>query len=78
MAGPRYIHALEGISQGLQTIHEFGVLVKDVDMGLCDFPYVLNGRMVYLCWKSGEETIQWWHEMNGGYTGRQALPPEAD
>jgi hypothetical protein len=47
-------------------------------MGLCDFPYVLNGRMVYLCWKSGEETIQWWHEMNGGYTGRQALPPEAD
>ena len=74
VVGPRYIEALEEIHESLQAIHELGVIVKDIDIGLCDFPYLLNGRIVYLCWKLGEDQIEWWHEIDGGYAGRQALP----
>lgn len=72
--GPRYIKALETIYENLNSIHEMGVIVKDLEMGLCDFPYLLEGRVVYLCWKLGEETIEWWHEIDDGYKGRQSLP----
>lgn len=78
VAGPRYIQALEQINDSLHTIHEMGVIVKDLDTGLCDFPHLREGRLVYLCWKLGEEKIGWWHEINGGYEGRRALPAEAE
>jgi hypothetical protein len=77
-AGPRYITALEEISENLQAVQEMGVLVKDLDTGLCDFPYLLDGRVVYLCWKLGEPEIAWWHEINGGYAGRQPLQGKDD
>ncbi|MEK6526091.1 MAG: DUF2203 domain-containing protein [Nitrospirota bacterium] len=77
-AGPHYITALEQTSENLQAIQEMGVLVKDLDIGLCDFPYLMNGRIVYLCWKLGEAEIQWWHEVNSGYTGRQPLENEKE
>ncbi|MBI4400794.1 MAG: DUF2203 domain-containing protein [Nitrospirae bacterium] len=75
-AGSHYITALEQISENLQAIQEMGVLVKDLDIGLCDFPYLMNGRIVHLCWKLGETEIRWWHELNSGYTGRQPLENE--
>ncbi len=74
--GPRYIKALEEIYESLNGIHEMGVLVKDLESGLCDFPHLLEGRVVYLCWKLGEDTIEWWHEIEDGYRGRQALSRE--
>jgi len=74
--GRHYIGALEQISEHLQAVQELGVHVKDLDMGLCDFPHVLDGRVVYLCWKLGETEIQWWHEINSGYAGRQPLDPD--
>jgi len=72
-AGPRYIRALERISDSVEAIQEMGVLVKDLDIGLCDFPFQMNGRVVYLCWKLGEPEIRFWHEVEDGYTGRQPL-----
>jgi len=72
-AGPRYIRALERISDSVEAIQEMGVLVKDLDIGLCDFPYQRNGRVVYLCWKLGEPEIRFWHEVEDGYAGRQPL-----
>lgn len=75
-AGPRYIKALEQISENLQAIQEMGVVVKDLDMGLCDFPHVLEGRIVYLCWKLGESQVSWWHEVHSGYAGRQPITSE--
>lgn len=72
-AGRVYIHALEQMSEHLQAIQELGVLVKDLDMGLCDFPHHMDGRIVYLCWKRGETEIRWWHDLHSGYTGRQPL-----
>jgi len=72
-AGPRYIKALERISDSVEAIQEMGVLVKDLDVGLCDFPYLLDGRVVYLCWKLGEPEIRYWHEVEDGFNGRQPI-----
>jgi hypothetical protein len=73
VAGPRYIRALERISDSVESIQEMGVLVKDLDIGLCDFPYLLDGRVVHLCWKLGESEIKYWHEVEDGYAGRKPI-----
>lgn len=71
--GPLYISSLQQISTNLQAIHEMGVLVKDLEMGLCDFPHLRDGRVVFLCWKLGEQEIKWWHETSTGYKDRYPL-----
>jgi len=56
------------------TINEMGVEVKDLRVGLIDFPSVRRGRVIYLCWKLGEgDRIQWWHEVNTGFPGRRPI-----
>jgi hypothetical protein len=59
--------------RGLAQLQALGVLLKDVERGLIDFPHQREGREVYLCWKYGEERIDYWHETDSGYGGRQAL-----
>ncbi len=71
--GHLYISGLQQVSTNLQAIHELGVLVKDVDIGLCDFPHFRDGRVVYLCWKLGEDEVRWWHETTTGYKDRCPL-----
>lgn len=71
--GAHYVRSLQNINTNLHAIHELGVLVKDVDIGLCDFPHLRDGRIVYLCWKLGEKTINWWHEVDTGYKDRCPL-----
>lgn len=71
--GHLYIVGLQQVSTNLQAIHELGVLVKDVDIGLCDFPHLRDGRVVYLCWKLGEDEVRWWHETTTGYKDRCPL-----
>jgi hypothetical protein len=71
--GHLYISGLQQVSANLQAIHELGVLVKDVDIGLCDFPHLRDGRVVYLCWKLGEDEVQWWHETTTGFKDRYPL-----
>ena len=71
--GTQYVFSLQTISSNLQTIHELGVHVKDIDLGLCDFPHARDGRIVYLCWKLGETEIRWWHEVTSGYKDRYPL-----
>jgi hypothetical protein len=74
--GPVYLKGLEYIIQRLEKIQEMGVLVKDLERGLCDFPFMRDGIMVYLCWKLGEPEIQWWHALDTGFAGRQPLGDE--
>lgn len=71
--GSHYVKSLQDISMNLRAIHELGVVVKDIDLGLCDFPHVRDGRIVYLCWKLGEKEILWWHEVTTGYKDRCPL-----
>jgi hypothetical protein len=61
------------LDQNVRQILATGALLKDVNMGLVDFPAWLDDREVYLCWKYGEEDIQFWHEVDGGFTGRRPL-----
>jgi hypothetical protein len=49
-------------------------VLRDIDRGLIDFPAVIDGQEVYLCWELDEERIGFWHELDTGYGGRQALP----
>lgn len=71
--GVQYIKGLQDINGSLQAIQQLGVIVKDVEMGLCDFPHMLHDRLVFLCWKSGEDRIRWWHDIESGYANRQPI-----
>src|SRR5215471_12126822 len=55
--GVEYIEVVSHLVSLIRQIKDMGVLLKDADKGLCDFPYIKDGRMVYLCWQLGEETI---------------------
>jgi hypothetical protein len=57
----------------IEKIQELGCLVKDLDTGLIDFPTLLNGVEVYLCWKLGESGIHFWHGVEEGFRGRKSI-----
>jgi len=61
---------LEHLIGELQMV---GVDLKDPARGLLDFPALHEGHEILLCWKAGEETIAWWHEVDTGYTGRRPV-----
>jgi hypothetical protein len=70
------VERLEGEVKGLiEKISALGVEVKGLDQGLLDFPALRDGRPVYLCWRTGDETIEWWHPVSTGFAGRQKLDP---
>jgi len=60
-------------SRALAQLDRWDVIVRDLDTGLCDFPAEREGRLVYLCWKSGESRIDFWHEVDDGAQGRQPV-----
>lgn len=57
----------------ISEIKQLGVEMKGIDSGLVDFPAEVNGRPVLLCWQLGEESVQYWHEENSGFAGRQPV-----
>ena len=57
----------------LLAIQEAGIVVRDIERGLIDFPALRGDEEVYLCWELGEDRIAWWHELDAGYGGRQPL-----
>jgi len=72
-AASRLVIAFERMDDIIHQIQDIGVLLKDLNMGLLDFPYLKDGREIYLCWKYGEEEIAFWHEVEAGYAGRQPI-----
>jgi len=62
-----------GLKNAIERIHAFGCLVKDLDIGLIDFPTLFRGREVYLCWKLGEPGIEFWHGQDEGFGGRKPI-----
>jgi hypothetical protein len=64
------------VSLGFERLEEMGVLVRDLDRGIVDFPSVREGREVYLCWHVGEPAITHWHELESGFAGRRPLERE--
>jgi hypothetical protein len=54
-------------------LEQLGVEFKGYDIGLVDFPSRVGDRSVYLCWRLGEPAVQYWHETDGGFAGRQPI-----
>ena len=66
--------ALQSIKDAVAEIHSTGVQVKDLDVGLLDFPCEVDGEIVLLCWKLGEgPKIQHWHRLDDGFAGRKPI-----
>ena len=58
-----------------QELADLGIALKDRRLGLVDFPSELGGRQVWLCWRLGEPEVQFWHDLDAGFAGRQPLTP---
>ena len=57
----------------IDKVHAPGCFLKDVEIGLVDFYSMRDGKVVYLCWKMGEDRIRFWHEVGKGFAAREAL-----
>ena len=65
--------AIPRVKDALAEIDATGVQVKDLDIGLLDFPCKVDGQIVLLCWKLGEESIAHWHDPAEGFAGRKPI-----
>ena len=72
--GTGYVNKLYNVGMLTTELHDLGVELKDYSRGLIDFPSMRGGRVVLLCWQIGEgDQIEWWHEPEAGFAGRQPL-----
>lgn len=69
----RILPDFDRLDKLIHRIHDMGVQIKDLTIGLVDFPALKDGKEVLLCWKYGEESVQYWHEVEAGYQGRQPI-----
>jgi hypothetical protein len=61
------------VRQLLETVERAGIVLRDIERGLVDFPALMDDREIYLCWELGEDEVAYWHELEGGYGGREPL-----
>ncbi len=66
-------HAAAELASAIGKVQATGVLVKDLDSGLVDFPAKRDGEDVLLCWQLGEDEVAFWHGLDDGFAGRQPL-----
>jgi len=64
----------EAVAHAVEELQALGVLVKDLDRGLVDFPALRDGEEVLLCWQVGEAEVAYWHGLEEGFAGRKPLP----
>jgi len=69
----RMVPRFDRLDKLIHNIQDIGVLIKDINTGLLDFPALRHGIEVYLCWKYGEGDIAYWHEIEAGFAGRQSI-----
>lgn len=69
----RWIRTLAEMQGLLGEFQQREIQVKDVDRGLIDFPAIIGGREVFLCWELGEESVEFWHDLDSGYGGRERI-----
>ena len=75
--GRRIRLRIQGVVDQMQAsvarIDGWGITLRDIDSGLIDFPALVTGRQVWLCWRLGEDDVDWWHDLNSGVAGRKRL-----
>jgi hypothetical protein len=64
---------IDQMQAGVARIDELGITLRDIETGLVDFPALVSGRQVWLCWRLGENAIDSWHELTTGVAGRRPL-----
>jgi hypothetical protein len=64
---------IDQMAAGVARIDTLGLTLRDIEKGLVDFPALVSGRQVWLCWRLGETSIGWWHGLDTGFDGRRPL-----
>ena len=64
---------IDQMQAGVARIDELGITLREIETGLIDFPALASGRQIWLCWRLGEDDIEWWHELTEGFGNRHAL-----
>jgi hypothetical protein len=72
-AASRLVPEFDRLRELVHKVQDQGVILKDMGIGLLDFPSLRDGREVYLCWRYDEQRIGFWHETDAGFAGRQPL-----
>lgn len=70
-----WVRALADLKQLVLDFHKREIQLKDLDRGLIDFPALVGGKEAFLCWEQDEEDIEFWHDLETGYAGRERLKP---
>jgi len=69
-----WIRALAAMQELLVEFQKRRIFIKDLSRGLLDFPALIGGREVFLCWEQDEDDVEFWHDLETGYSGREKLP----
>jgi hypothetical protein len=64
---------IDQMAAGVARIDALGLTLRDIERGLVDFPALVSGRQIWLCWQLGETSIGWWHGLDTGFDGRRPL-----
>ena len=64
---------VDQMAAGVARIDQLGLTLRDIETGLVDFPALVSGRQVWLCWRRGESAVEWWHDLDTGVAGRRPL-----
>jgi hypothetical protein len=76
LGGPtvnKWVKTLAQVHDILKRFNAREIQIKDLDRGLIDFPAFVGGKEVFLCWEKGEEDIEYWHDLDTGFSGRERL-----
>ncbi len=64
---------IDQMQAAVERLDAWDVMLRDIETGLVDFPALVAGRQVWLCWRLGEGNVAWWHELSSGVAGRRPL-----
>ena len=64
---------IDQMQAAVARLDGWGITLRDIETGLIDFPALVEGRQVWLCWRLGESDVAWWHELSSGFAGRRPL-----
>jgi hypothetical protein len=67
------LRTVEKLQTCLEELEDIGVELKDWSRGIVDFPCIVDGQEVYLCWEHGQDQVSFWHEVQDGYAGKQPI-----
>ena len=73
MQGADYLNCVLKINYLTDELESKGCVLKGIEHGLVDFPSLRDGKEVYLCWKNPEQRIEYWHDIQSGFAGRQRI-----